>query len=198
MRKDQIGDWQGAGPLDTVRDYRCGYCGREVSASFGYEYGSERDPVIALCPRCASPTLIEGDKRQIPGEIPGSHVQYLPSDVELLYLESRLAVMAGAYTGSVMICRKILAHIAVQKGAEPGKSFLYALNYLIEERYMPPSLRSWLEYVRRRANEPHHEISIMHRADAMAMIGLLEALLRVVYELPNQVPQLSEADEPSP
>ena len=196
MREDRVGDWQGAAPLEVVRDYRCGYCGREVSASFGYEYGAARDPVIALCPRCASPTLLEGEKRQIPGELPGSYIEYWPADVELLYLEARLAVMAGAYTGSVLMCRKILAFIAVQKGAETGKSFGDVLGFLLEHSYLPPSLREWISYLRR-GNEAHHEITIMQRSDALAMIGLLEALLRFVYELPNQVPQFTEYDDSS-
>ncbi len=198
MRDDRVGDWQGAVPLEVVRDFRCGYCGREVSASFGYEYGAGRDPVVALCPRCASPTLLEGDKRQIPGALPGSYVEFLPADVELLYLEARLAVTAGAYTGSVMLCRKILAYVAVQKGAATGKSFFETLTFLVEESYLPPSLRSWLEYVRLRANEAHHEISVMNRADALAIIGVLEALLRFVYELPNQLPYLPELNDPIP
>lgn len=184
--------WQGAVALASVRDYRCGYCGREANASLGYEYGSARDPVVALCPHCALPTLLEGERRQIPGELVGRFVAYLPADIELLFLEARLAVSAGAYTGSVLMCRKVLAHVAVAQGAETGRSFLYVLDYL--ETYLPPSLRGWLEYLRTRSGEAHHEIKIMNRQDALATIGLVEALLRFIYELPNQVP-LSDLDD---
>lgn len=196
MEEQRVGDWQGAVALAVVRDYRCGYCGREANAAFGYEYGTEREPVIALCPHCASPTLLEGDKRQIPGPWSGSHIEYLPADVELLYREARLAVMAGAYTGSVLMCRKILAYIAVQKGAETNQSFAYVLGFLLEHNYLPPSLRDWIERLKRK-NEAHHEISIMQRSDALAMIALLEALLRFVYELPNQVSDFSKHDDAS-
>ena len=195
MRDYKVSDWQGATPLASVRDYRCGYCAREVSASFGYEYGEARDPVLALCPYCASPTLLEGKKRQIPAELPWGYVAYLPADVELLFLEARLAASAGAYTGSVLMCRKILAYIAVQKGAETGRSFLYVIDYLAQESYLPPSLQSWLEYLRAKSAEAHHEISIMNRQDALAVLGLLEALLRFIYELPNQVPLLPDLDD---
>jgi len=186
----RTGEWRGAAQLASVRDYRCGYCGREANASLGYEYGSARDPVVALCPHCASPTLLEGKRRQIPGELPGRFVAYLPADIELLFLEARLAVSAGAYTGSVLMCRKVLAHLAVAQGAETGGSFVYVLDYL--ESYLPQSLRGWLEYLRARSGEAHHEINIMTRQDAMATIGLVEALLRIIYELPNQVPTLPD------
>ena len=189
----RTGEWQGATRLASVRDYRCGYCGREANASLGYEYGSARDPVVALCPHCASPTLLEGARRQIPGELPGRFVAYLPADIELLFLEARLAVSAGAYTGSVLMCRKVLAHLAVAQGAEAGGSFVYVLDYL--ETYLPQSLRSWLEYLRARSREAHHEINIMTRQDALATIGLVEALLRIIYELPNQVPTLPNLDD---
>ena len=189
----RVEEWQGAAQLTSVRDYRCGYCGREANASLGYEYGTARDPVIALCPHCASPTLLEGEQRQIPGELVGRFVAYLPADIELLFLEARLAVSAGAYTGSVLMCRKVLAHIAVAQGAETGRDFLYVLDYL--ETYLPVNLRSWLEYLRARSREAHHEISIMNRKDALATIGLVEALLRFIYELPNQVPTLPDLDD---
>ncbi len=189
----RTGEWRGAAQLASVRDYRCGYCGREANASLGYEYGSARDPVVALCPHCASPTLLEGVRRQIPGELPGRFVAYLPADIELLFLEARLAVSAGAYTGSVLMCRKVLAHLAVAQGAEAEGSFVYVLDYL--ETYLPQSLRGWLEYLRARSREAHHEINIMTRQDALATIGLVEALLRIIYELPNQVPTLPNLDD---
>jgi len=183
----KVAEWRGATLLAAVRDFRCGYCGREASASYGYEYGAACDPVVALCPHCASPTLLEGERRQIPGELPGGFVAYLPADVELLFLEARLAASAGAYTGSVLMCRKILSYIAVQKGAETGRSFSYVLGYLAEG-HLPPSLENWLEYLRARSSEAHHEIFIMNRQDALATIAFLEALLRFIYELPNRVP----------
>ena len=40
------------------------------------------------------------------------------------YREARNGVSVGAHTSSVLACRKLLMNIAVNQGAEAGKSFI--------------------------------------------------------------------------
>ncbi len=186
--------WQGAAALEQVEDFVCGYCGREVGATLGYTYKGARglDPrgaavVLALCPRCAHPTLLEEKKRQVPLRLPGRPVEHLPESVALLFLEARLCISAGAYTGSVLLCRKIIVFVAFRKGAGVGRSFFYYVNFLAQANYLPPN-SFWPTYVQTRSNEAAHELSIMDLIDAQAMLGFTETLLRFIYELPHQLP----------
>lgn len=108
---------------------------------------------------------------------------------------------ANASTGSVMLCRKILMHTAVEKGAKDNLSFQQYVKWLVDERYAPRGAEGWLDYIRNRANEANHEIVVMSRDDATGVLLFTEALLRGVYELPALVPATSEsgdetADEP--
>src|SRR5439155_19335700 len=115
-----------------------------------------------------------------------------PSDVEAIHDEARNAIAANAPTGSSMLCRKILMHVAVEKGAKQNQGFAYYVKWLIEERYAPKGAEDWLDYIRDRANDANHEIMLMKREEATAILLFTEALLRNVYELPSLVPRPSE------
>lgn len=53
----------------------------------------------------------------------GHDLSGLPDDVHDLYDEARLCTSTGAYTSAVLTCRKILMHVAVEKGASEGENF---------------------------------------------------------------------------
>ena len=104
----------------------CGYCGKQTGNSVGYE-SSHPKICIYLCPVCCMPSLFrfsrepahEGEvDEQVPGPLIGSTVEHVADDVANLYAEARKSVASGAYSGAVLICRKILMHVAVSKGSE--------------------------------------------------------------------------------
>lgn len=67
----------------------------------------------------------------------------------------------SAYTTAVMACRKLLMHIAVEKGAEPNKSFNHYVDWMVEHHYVPPGGSGWVDVIRDDANEVNHEIALM-------------------------------------
>ena len=81
-------------------------------------------------------------------------------------------------------------HIAVEANAKANQSFLDYVNYLATNGYVPPNGKGWVDYIRTRGNEANHEIVLMGRDDAMALVGFVEALLKFIYELPNMVPPI--------
>jgi len=87
-----------------------------------------------------------------------------------------------------MLCRKILMHTAVDKGAATSLSFQQYVEWLVSERYAPRGAETWLDYIRTRGNEANHEIVVMGKEDAKGVLLFTEALLRSVYELPGLVP----------
>lgn len=171
--------------------YVCGFCGDKVASKEGYFYtpGSGQPTAhIRICPSCQGPTFFSPSGKRFPGTAPGDPVDHVPDEVYRLYNEARYSAAVGAYTGAVLICRKMLMHIAVNGGAEEGKNFIYYVEYLAEKGYVPPNGKAWVDYIRRRGNEANHEIVLMTEEDAVSLIRFVEMLLRFIYEFPKLVP----------
>ena len=105
--------WQGIANLDS-RTYTCGHCDKLVGPNTGYyatvyQGGASLDPIsILICSSCRQPTYFDRAGAQYPGVPYGNDVGSLPNDVGGLYSEARKAYSVGAYTASVLACRKIL------------------------------------------------------------------------------------------
>lgn len=181
--------WAGIQQLPPLA-YQCGYCNNRVSSVSGYKLALHRDGSgnavggIYLCPHCGEPTYRDPSGKHIPDVPFGSQVGYVPSGIAQLYEEARLCSSAGAYTGAVMLCRKILMHLGVDKGAEEGKGFVHYVNYLSDKGYVPPDGKHWVDHIRKKGNEANHEIIIMMRDDASELILFIEMLLKFMYEFP--------------
>ena len=170
----------------TPESYRCGYCGYDVASETGVSTAGNF-AYIRVCPQCNVPTFFSA-KVQIPGPKPGGTLLKLPSLISELYEEARNSRSANAFTGTVMLCRKILMHIATQKGAKENQGFAYYVDWLISERYAPRGAEDWVGYIKDRSNEANHEIVLMDKEDADGLLHLTEQLLRNVYELSGFVP----------
>ena len=143
-------------------------------------------------PACNRPSFvdIEGSKTStIPATKMAAEVKGLPIDVEAIYNEARECTAGGAFTAAVLLCRKILMHIAVEKGAPSGQSFVEYVDYLAQKSYIPPNGRDWVDYIRTKSNEASHEIIVMDDKDAEDLITFTEMLLRLVYEFRNRLPK---------
>lgn len=174
-----------------AKTYTCGYCGKVVASDRGWHTGTgiaqAHIATIYICPLCKQPSYFFGDD-QTPGVAYGGQISHLPNDIEALYREARSCVAAGAYTSSVLTCRKLLMNIAVAQGAPEGKTFLHYVEYLASQGYVPPNGRGWVDHIRKKGNEANHEIVLMQRGDAEELILFTEMLLKFVYEFPNRVP----------
>jgi hypothetical protein len=177
------------------KQFTCGSCDRQVASVNGYFSVEERNSAIQthiyICPNCAVPTYFDkAAGKQIPGPTPGGHVEHLPKDIESLYLEARQCVSIGAYTASVLACRKLLMHIGVAQGASEGGTFISYVEYLAKAGYVPPNGKGWVDHIRNRGNEANHEIKLMKQQDAEELISFITMLLRFIYEFPEKVPKV--------
>ena len=116
-------------------------------------------------------------------------MQSLPTNIESLYNEIRSSIAANTHTGAVLLARKLLMHIAVEQGATAGKPFAAYVQFLADERWLPPNAKPWVDHIRTKGNEANHEIVLMSPADAKELLVFCEMLLRLVYEFPNRVPK---------
>lgn len=153
---------------------------------------------VRICPVCDRPSLfVHGTPPQVlPSPLPGATVQHLPDAVSAIYQEARMAGGAGAYTAAVMLCRQLLMHVAVEKGAADVTdevslrrlTFAACVDFLDASHFLPPNSRAWVEYLRSRGNEAVHRLVTMTKSDADGVLFLTEQLLRTVYDLPRRVP----------
>lgn len=187
---------------DGIRpnEWVCGYCGNYVGGDVGYfasreTFGridsiNENNDFIYVCPRCKNPTVFvhqNGAIEQIPGPMFGDDVDGLPETVEALYREIRECVKSSCYTSAVLSERKLLMHIAVDNGADPGKSFFEYVGYLSDTGYVPPNGKEWVDEIRKRSNEANHEIVMATQEDACQLLDFIEMLLKFIYEFPSRV-----------
>ena len=185
--------WQNPNPLDPKR-YTCGHCDTLVGPNLGYYAtvsvdGQSIEPlVVMICSNCKLPTSFDLNGKQHPGVPFGNAVDSLPPNVEALYDEARRAYSVGAYTASVLACRKILMNVAVAQGADEGKSFISYVEHLAAAGYVPPDGKGWVDHIRKKGNEATHEIALMTAQDATELISFAEMLLKFVYEFPARVP----------
>ncbi len=174
--------------------YICGFCGNKVGPTYYYSADTPLGPAfIYICPICNRPTFIYRDE-QVPGPIVGNDIEFLPKDVEQLYNEARKCFTVGAYTSSVLACRKILMNSSVDKGAEPGKKFVEYVNFLENNHFIPPNSRDWVDMIRKKGNEATHEIPSISKEDAMQMLEFTELLLKHIYELPGKMEKYKNGD----
>lgn len=169
------------------KSFTCGYCGNVVASAAGFHHQQQHHRRVYICPHCENPTYMVAG-RQVPGVAPGNEVKALPPEVDSLYKEARNCVAASAYTGAVLICRKLLMNTAVTQGAKPGMTFLDYVQYLADNGYIPPKGKGWVDHIRKKGNEATHEIAAMSLTDAEELIAFLEMLLKFIYEFPSKVP----------
>jgi hypothetical protein len=175
--------WQYLQPQDSVA-YDCGYCGNRVGPNIGWNTQVIPSVRIVICSHCEQPTYFDEEGTQWPGPTPGTPVQALPPEVEAIYNEARRSMSVAAPNTSVMACRKLLMHIAAERGAGEDRTFKQYVEWLVQNHYVPPGGEGWADHIRGKGNEANHEIDLIDTHTAEQVLAFTEFLLRFVYELP--------------
>ena len=187
-----MGGWRAVQVIET-RSYKCGFCGDKVSSNKGYRFSENQDGSgkilggMNICPSCMGPTIFTPNAIQYPAIALGNNVRNVPQDLNDLYEEARECTSTGSYTAAVLCCRKILMHIAVDKGAKKGNKFIEYVDYLSNKGYTPPEGKKWVDHIRSKGNEANHEILLMTLEDARDLIHFSEMLLKFIYEFPAMI-----------
>ena len=135
------------------RQYSCGFCGSLVGPDQGYLATQHNKTLghIYICTYCRKPTFFAGEK-QTPGALVGNKVSALEDNVESIFHEARTSFAAGAFTGVVLRCRKILMHIAVDKGAKVRLRYIEYVDWLDKNGWVPPGGKAWVAEIKDRGN----------------------------------------------
>ena len=196
--------WNDLSIIQSQR-YICGHCGSLVAQDRGYQgefsnAGQINRKLIYICPNCDHPTYFIYDDlnrviKKIPSSSFGNFVEHLPDEVHRLYDEARRCTSNSSYTAAVMVCRKLLMHIAVEKGAEENKSFKEYVNHLDKGGYLPTKSEQWVNYIRNQGNEANHEIVLKNESNAKNLVELIEMLLKLIYEFPARTSSFGPEDD---
>ncbi|MEN2666793.1 DUF4145 domain-containing protein [Listeria aquatica] len=175
----------------------CGYCNRHTSSidglSLKFSNYNDRSGAkqienygVYICTHCKMPTFIWEDI-QVPGNRFGNPVEGVSDTVNEIYEEARASFSVGAYTAVVLLCRKLLMNLAVDLGADENKSFVYYINYLKDNHYIPVNSSDWVDAIRTQGNEATHETKVKTKDDAEKMIKFSEMLIKMNYEYPSLI-----------
>lgn len=139
------------------------------------------------CNNCGAPAVRDEKSAIRPGTRYGPAVPGLPTDVQSAYDEARDCMSVGAYTGAELLCRKILMHVAVEKGL-PAKNekkraprFDACVDYLADQGYVTPPMRRWVDRIRENGNEATHDLDAPSKGRAESTVTFTAQMLNNVY-----------------
>ena len=173
---------------DGWETYICAHCGTKVSGAvvglYSWEgsHGYEHSNKWLLCTHCTKPSA-KFNNTIFPDPPFGPIIQGLPSEVSESYNEARLCMGVNAYTASELICRKILMHVAVDKGANEGEPFASYLTYLESNGYITPPMKGWVDLIRQHGNKSTHKLYAPEKERAQSTVMFTAELLRLIYEM---------------
>jgi hypothetical protein len=141
-----------------------------------------------LCSACRrGSVLVEG--RMQPSSRPLRTPIGLPEEDSAIWEEARSSLGVGAYTGTVMLCRKLLFHTAVKHGL-PAKrrnghapGYMEAVKHLQDSGIITSVMRSWVDKIKEVGNDANHELVPITEQQATDVATFTEQLLRLAYEM---------------
>jgi len=163
----------------------CGHCGRSISGHVIALYGRDLPAIVTwvICPICSHGSVLDYDGITYPPPKFGDSLQGLPTEVAQAYEEARNCMSVKAFSSCTLICRKILMHVAVDKGDTAGKKFAEYIDYLRSGGYTTSVMNDWVEKIREGGNESTHEIPSASEEKAKNVLLFTIQLLRNVYEM---------------
>ena len=160
--------------------YQCPHCSQQVAGAVLVVAG---DGTMWLrCPSCTG-GAVQVDGVVYPSEPFGPQVEGLLGDVADAYEEARVCMGVGAHTAVELICRKILMHVAADKGAPAGQTFVEYVNHLEGAGYITPPMKPWVDLIRKHGNVATHELPRSDQQRAENTFMFTAELLRLIYEM---------------
>jgi len=165
----------------------CGHCGINVQALVvACAVDVDNLPHIAQwlqCSNCGNGMYVNSWGHLFPRRSFLPSVEGLPEDVRAAFSEACKCLEVSAFTACELLCRKILMHVAVDKGAKEGDSFKAYIDYLSAEGYVTPPMRPWVTLIRDHGNRSTHDLATPTQERAEGTLMFTAELLRLIYEM---------------
>jgi hypothetical protein len=164
--------------------FKCGHCGNDVTGIVHSTFPDESGPIKwILCPKCENGSVLTKDGTMHPFQLFGTSIVGLPADIDAAYAEARKCFSINAHTACEQMCRKILMHVAVEKGAEEGEKFEIYVDYLAKAGYVTPPMKGWVDLIRKNGNKSTHKLHAPDPVRAESTLVFTAELLKLVYEM---------------
>jgi hypothetical protein len=140
------------------------------------------------CPKCQG-GAIRQDRTVHPPRKPLRQPRGLPEVDQQIWEEARSCLSVGANAAAVMLCRKLLFHIAVANGLPPknerdrAPGFLEAVNHLETEGIFTRRMRKWVDRIKDVGNDANHELTPITPEQALDVATFTQQLLILAYEM---------------
>ena len=193
--------------------FQCGYCGKSVVSSEGvkattapkFKYDGEDDSInvkmlngkvigVFICPNCNKPTFKDEIiyKTQFPLPKRENNLHHIPPKVNKVYQEALDAYSVGAFTGTTLLCRKLLMSIAVGLGADEDQNFAAYVKFLDDKGYITKKSHGWVDAIRLIGNKATHNLDVSTQEEAEKVLTFCEMILKTNYEYPSEIPNKKE------
>lgn len=164
--------------------FSCGHCGNKGSgAVLAIHKIEDKMAYWLMCTSCDDASVLARDGNIYPSVPFGPKIEGLPDEVEKAYIEARKCMSVSAYTACELVCRKILMHVAVDKGAAEGDTFAAYLTHLENQGYITPPMKVWVDLIRQNGNRAAHRIDSPDKDRAESTLMFTAELLRLTYEM---------------
>lgn len=177
------------------RDYHCGHCGTKVSTILGLwrnaeVRGREAQFEVRLCTHCYEATnlIIQYNDIVYQNPMPRYGKKFTPpqgnddlSQIIGLYIEAQSALSQGCPSCAVLMFRKLLMHIAVEKKANVGLRFIEYCDYLKDNNIVSEPQFGMVDRIKNDGNAENHEIRKATNKEAQDLIKLVTMLIESIY-----------------
>ncbi len=178
---------------DAWDEQVCSYCnGRQmvvVAAQLDGNYKITLEGTRWLrCVSCRRGAVVEGGVVYPAGK-PFRTPLGLPAADAAIWEEARSCLGVGATVAAVMLCRKILFHVAVENGL-PAKnekdrapSYAQAVRHLQDAGLVTKRMLPWVDRIKDVGNDANHEVTPISVDQALDVAAFTEQILVLAYEL---------------
>lgn len=187
---------------DAYRTGLCPACGAHQFAVIGYSAGGNE--VWARCVACHA-GIVQNADVQSPEALPLREPSGLPETEKRVWGEARRCLSVNANAAAVMLCRKILFHVAVTHGLEAkdekgwAPSFKECTDHLLAEGLITARMKPWVDRIKDVGNEANHEIEPISPAQASDVAAFTQKLLELAYEMDDAMSKAEpRIDESTP
>ncbi len=162
--------------------YLCAHCNTMTSGLIVARYYCGFTVEWLICTGCGHGSVYDNGILY-PSSKFGPIIEGLPKDVLNAYEEARTCFSVNAFTACELVCRKILMHVAVDKGAKEDEAFSYYLTLLGEQGYITPPMTKWVALIKKHGGKATHLIEAPDRKRAESTLMFTAELLRLIYEM---------------
>jgi len=109
----------------------------------------------------------------------------MPKQLQNAYTEACKSFVNKCYLAVALICRTIIAYVAIDRGAEPGRKFENYVEYLVEENLLSSLAEAPLNQLRQSAGRAAHQLVDITEMNALVFLSNLDAMLKIIYVEPD-------------